>query len=75
MLTLAGQLHKQIARVRGGYMSFGLYIAGFIVLIIGLAIGAHLAHVPPQWIGVGAVVLVGLGILKAVTHTRQRDSN
>lgn len=54
-------------------MSFGLYIAGFIVLIIGLAIGAHLAHVPTQWIGVGALVLVGLGILMAVTHTRQRD--
>jgi prepilin signal peptidase PulO-like enzyme (type II secretory pathway) len=56
-------------------MSFGLYIAGFIVLIAGLAIGAHLAHVPPQWIGVGVMVLVGLGVLKAVTHTRQRDSN
>jgi hypothetical protein len=54
-------------------MSFGLYIVGFIVLIVGLAYGAHLAHVPNQWIGVGAVVLVGLGILKAVTHTRQRD--
>ena len=54
-------------------MSFGLYIAGFAVLIAGLAIGAHLAHVPPQWIGVGVVVLIGLGILKAVTHTRQRD--
>jgi cadmium resistance protein CadD (predicted permease) len=56
-------------------MSFGLYIAGFIVLIAGLAFGAHLAHVPPQWIGVGVVVLVGLGILKAVTNTRQRDSS
>ncbi len=56
-------------------MSFGLYIAGFIVLIAGLAIGAHLAHVPPQWIGVGVVVLVGLGILKAVTNTRQKDSS
>ena len=54
-------------------MSFGLYVAGFIVLIVGLAMGAHLAHVPNQWIGVGVVVLVGLGILKAVTHTRQRD--
>jgi hypothetical protein len=54
-------------------MSFGLYIVGFIVLIVGLAYGAHLAHVPNQWIGVGAIVLVGLGILKAVTHTRQRD--
>jgi hypothetical protein len=61
------------ARVKGDSMSFGLYIVGFIVLIVGLGIGAHLAHVPNQWIGVGAVVLVGLGILKAVTHTRQRD--
>jgi hypothetical protein len=54
-------------------MSFGLYIVGFIVLICGLGYGAHLAHVPNQWIGVGVVVLAGLGILKAVTHTRQRD--
>jgi positive regulator of sigma E activity len=56
-------------------MSFALYIVGFIVLIIGLAWGAHLAHVPQQWIAVGAVVLIGLGLLKAVTHTRQRDPN
>lgn len=56
-------------------MSFGLYIVGFIVLIVGLAWGAHLAHVPSQWIGVGVVVLVGLGLVKAVTNTRQRDSN
>ena len=54
-------------------MSFGLYIAGFIVLIIGLAIGANLMHVPAQWIGVGVVVLVGLGILTGVTRTKQRD--
>ena len=56
-------------------MSFALYIVGFLVLIIGLAWGAHLAHVPQQWIGVGVVVLVGLGIVTAVTHTRHRDSN
>jgi hypothetical protein len=56
-------------------MSFGLYIAGFIVLIIGLALGAHFAHVPDRWIGVGVVVMAGLGILKAVTNTRQRDSS
>jgi hypothetical protein len=56
-------------------MSFALYIVGFIVLIVGLAWGAHLAHVPQQWIGVGVVVLVGAAIVSAVTHTRQRDSN
>ena len=54
-------------------MSFGLYIVGFIVMIIGLAFGAHLLHVPPKWIGVGIVVLIGLGILTGVTTTKQRD--
>lgn len=54
-------------------MSFGLYIIGFIVLIIGLALGAYLMHIPAQWIGVGIVVLIGLGILTGVTVTRQRD--
>ena len=54
-------------------MSFGLYIAGFIVLIIGLAIGANLMHVPAQWISVGVVILIGLGILTGVTRTKQRD--
>lgn len=54
-------------------MSFGLYIVGFIILIIGLAIGAVLLHVPSQWIGVGVIVLIGLGILTGVTTTRHRD--
>lgn len=54
-------------------MSFGMYLVGFIVLIIGLAVGAHLMHVPPMWIGVGVLVLIGLGIMMGVTTTRQRD--
>ena len=54
-------------------MSFALYIVGFIVLIAGLAFGAHLMHIPPQWIGVGVLVLIGLGIMLGVTSTRQRD--
>ena len=54
-------------------MSFGLYMVGFIVLIIGLSIGAYLVHVPPRWIGVGDIVLIGLGILTGVTSTRRPD--
>jgi len=54
-------------------MSFGIYVIGFIVLIIGLASGAYLLHVPPRWIGVGVIVMLGLGILTGVTATRQRD--
>jgi hypothetical protein len=54
-------------------MSFSLYIVGFVILIVGLAVGAYLLHVPAQWIGVGVVVMVGLGVLTGVANTRQRD--
>ena len=54
-------------------MSFGLYMVGFIVLIIGLAIGAYLLHVPATWIGVGIIVMIGIGILTGVTSTRRPD--
>lgn len=54
-------------------MSFGIYIIGYVILIIGLAFGAHLLHVPPKWIGVGVICLVGLGIVHGVTATRQKD--
>jgi hypothetical protein len=54
-------------------MSFSLYLIGFIVLIVGLALGAHLLHVPPRWIGVGVVVMAGIGIISGVNHTRRPD--
>jgi hypothetical protein len=54
-------------------MSFGLYMIGFIVLIIGLGLGAHLMNVPPRWIGVGVITMIGLGILLGVTSTRRPD--
>jgi hypothetical protein len=54
-------------------MSFGLYAAGFAILIAGLVYGASLMHVPAQWIAVGAIVMVGVGILTGVKATRQKD--
>lgn len=50
--------------------SFGVYLIGFIILVIGLALGAHLAGVPDMWIAVGVICLVGLGILSAVKKTQ-----
>lgn len=55
-------------------MSFGIYIVGYAVFIVGLAIGAHLLNVPPQWIGVGALCLTGVAIVHGVTATRQKDT-
>jgi hypothetical protein len=54
-------------------MSYGLYIAGFVVVIGGLIYGAVLLHVPPQWIIAGSVVLFGIAIVKGVKATRQKD--
>jgi hypothetical protein len=54
-------------------MSFGLYAAGFVIMLAGLIYGAHLMHIPPRWITVGAIVLFGIGIVSAVKATRQKD--
>jgi uncharacterized membrane protein len=56
-------------------MSFGLYAIGFAIMIGGLMYGAHLMHMPTHWIVVGAIVLLGVGILSRVKATRQRDSS
>ena len=53
--------------------AFTLYIAGFVVLLGGLAYGAFLLHVPHTWIVVGVLVIVGFGIMSAVSHTKRRD--
>ena len=53
--------------------NLNVFLLGFIVLTAGLAMGAHLAGVPTAWIGAGGVVMIGLGILLAVTKTRQRE--
>jgi hypothetical protein len=55
--------------------SFGIYLVGFIILVIGLALGAHLAHVPSAWIAVGVICLVGIGILSAVKKTQGRPGS
>jgi hypothetical protein len=54
-------------------MSFGIYIAGYIILIVGLAMGAHLLHIPQKWIVVGVICLVGMALVHGVTATRQKD--
>jgi hypothetical protein len=54
-------------------MSFGLYAVGFAIMLGGLIYGAHLVHMPAHWIAVGAIVLLGVGILSGVKATRQKD--
>lgn len=53
--------------------SLAIYIIGFVILIGGLAYGANMAGVGPEWIAVGALVLAGIGVVMGVTRTRQKD--
>lgn len=54
-------------------MSFGIYLGGIVLVIGGLIYAAALVSVPVHWIVVGALVLLGLGMLLAVKATRQKD--
>jgi len=53
--------------------SFGTYLLGFIVVVAGLCFAAYLLNVPTTWIAIGAVVLIGVGIVTATTRTKPKD--
>jgi len=54
-------------------MSFALYVAGFLIVIAGIAWGLVRVGVPTVWVVIASVILFGLGILTGVTRTRSRD--
>jgi hypothetical protein len=54
-------------------MSFSLYLVGFVLLVGGLAYAAYLMGLSAQWIVIGAVILLGIGIFTGATRTRQKD--
>ena len=56
-------------------MSFGLYAAGYLILILGVAYMAHLMRIPEQWIFGVVIVLIGVGIVTGVQRTRAKDPN
>jgi hypothetical protein len=48
-----------------------LYLVGYFVLVLGIGLGLWqtgvLSHVAPIWIGVGALVAIGVGIMLSVS--------
>ena len=53
--------------------SLSIFIIGFVILVGGLAYGASLAGLSMEWIAVGVLVLLGMGVAMGVTQTRHRD--
>ena len=51
---------------------FNLAALGWIILIAALAIAAYRLHVPTIWIAIGALALLGIGIISAVSKAKPR---
>lgn len=54
-------------------MTFALYLVGFLIFVVGLAWAAATAGIPHLYIGIGAVILLGIGIFTAAQNTRAKD--
>jgi hypothetical protein len=67
------QAEARPTKQKGTALSFGIYILGFLIVIGGLIYGAVILHVAAHWIAMGAIVLLGLAIVKGVQATRGRD--
>jgi poly(A) polymerase Pap1 len=56
-------------------MSFLIYLAGFVILIGGVAWSLIVAGVPQLYVLNVSVILLGVGLLTGVTRTRQKDES
>jgi hypothetical protein len=53
--------------------NFIVYLIGTLIVVGALAYGASLMGISSSWIAVGALVLIGLGLMSGITRTRQKD--
>jgi hypothetical protein len=48
-----------------------LFLIGYFILIVGVVLalwqGGMLSRIGPMWLGIGAIIAVGLGVMAAVT--------
>lgn len=56
----------------------GIYLFGYVLLIIGVLLALWksgvLAQVQPVWIGIGLLIALGIGIMIAVTGSSDRKT-
>ena len=48
--------------------STSIYLIGYFILIVGLALGADLLGVPTSWIVVGVIIMVGIGVMSVANR-------
>jgi hypothetical protein len=54
-------------------MSFGLYLVGMVFIIGGVAWALVKFGVPPVYVAITCIILVGIGIVSGVARTRTKD--
>ncbi len=52
-----------------------IYLIGTVFVAGGLAWGANEMGVPTVWIIICVIIIIGLGIIAAVSKTRQKESS
>lgn len=55
-------------------MSFALYLIGFLILLGGVAWGLVVAGLPTVYVIITCIILLGIGMMKAVTHGRAKGA-
>jgi hypothetical protein len=51
---------------------FNLAFVGWVIVIIALALAAYMMHAPVVWIAIGALALLGVGIITSVSRAKPR---
>lgn len=54
-------------------MNMIVYLLGTLIVVGALAYGASLMGVQAVWIGVGAAIILGLGVMSAVSKTQRKE--
>ena len=49
---------------------FNLAFIGWVILIAAIAIAAYMMHAPVVWIAIGALALLGIGIITSVSKSK-----
>jgi len=52
---------------------FAVYVIGFVIFTAGIALAADLLGVPPRWIAVILLVMVGMGVFMGAQNTKRDD--
>ena len=55
--------------------NFIIYFIGTVLVAGGLALMANKLGAAPIWILIGVLIIVGLGIMMAVSNTRQKEKS